>query len=114
MSVVLPMREMAQRQTRWRLLGRGVGLEVLGGVVAAHEAVGVEVDGFGLLDLAPIKVDINGTALTRGVEAQGDTLADEGGVELVDEPEEANGAVLLDLADLLEEKQLVEGAAVRG
>ena len=112
MSVVLPKLEMAQRQTRWRSLRGGVGLEVLGGVVAAHEAVGVEVDGFGLLNLSSIEIDIDRSAHSGGVKAQGDGLADKGGVDLVDEPEEAHGSVLLDLSDLLEEEEFLDNGAV--
>ena len=83
-------------------------MERLGGVVAADEAVLVEVDALGLLVLAPLEVDVHGTASAGGVEAEQDGLADKRGIDLVDDAEEADGAVPLDLAFLLEEKHLVQ------
>jgi hypothetical protein len=81
---------------------------MLGGVVSPHEAVGVEVDGLGLMDLAPVEIDVDGAALSRGVEAQGYALADQRGVDFVNETEKTYGAVVLDFADLLEEKELLD------
>src|SRR3989304_1588738 len=45
----------------------------------------------------------------RGVVAQRDGLADERGIDLEDDAVEADGAIVLDLALLLEEKELGQG-----
>jgi hypothetical protein len=88
---------------RWPALGR----EVLRGVVAAHEAVGVGIDGFGGPTGGRPGRRPGRRACARRVVAQRDRLADERRVDLVDDAVEADGAVLLDLAFLLEEEESV-------
>ena len=62
MSVLLVGLEVAQRQARGRIVepaGRGGAPWSCG---RADEAVGVEVDALGLLDLAALEVDVDGPA----------------------------------------------------
>src|SRR5713101_1751484 len=107
-SVLLSGLEVSQCQAGGRVVEPAVGVERLGGVIALDEAVGVEVDTLGLLDFAPLEVDVHGPATALRIEAQSDGLADQRGIDLVHDPVQADRAVALDLAFLLEEKQIVE------
>jgi hypothetical protein len=81
-------------------------------VVAAHEAIGVDVDALGDGVRAALIVDLDAAGEVAGVVAQGDGLADQRGVDLEDDAVETDGAVLLDLALLLEEEEV--GEVLRG
>jgi len=74
----------AQVLTRLRALGGLLRLEGLGVVVALHEAVGIDVDGLGPVDLAPLVVDVDALPHTLGIETQGDGLADQDGLHFED------------------------------
>ena len=75
-------------------------------MIAADEAVGVGIDGLRRLDRASRKHDVNAAGRAGRVIAERDGLADERGVDFVHDAVEADGAVLLDLAFLLEEEDL--------
>ena len=74
-------------------------------MVAADEAIGVGIDAVGGADGAALDDDGDAAREVRWVVAQRDGLADQRGVDLEDDAVEADGAVLLDLALLLEEKE---------
>jgi hypothetical protein len=57
---------------------------------------------------AALVPDLDGAAELVGVAAQGDHLADEDGVDLVEDAVEADGAVLVDTALLREEEEAAE------
>ena len=93
------------------MAGRRVGAELLGAVIAPDEAVGVGVDGLGGLDRTTRTQDLDPADGVGRVVAERDGLAHEGGVDLIDDAMEADRAVLLDLAFLLEKEDLTEVAA---
>jgi len=78
--------------------------------VALDEAVGVQVDGPGGLDLAPVMPDLHGLAGCGGrVIAQRHPLVHQGGIDLVvDDAAEAGSAVFLHLAGSLEQEQIIQ------
>ena len=91
--------------------GGGLGDdEVPGRVVALDEAVGEGVDAARDLDRLALVPDLDRALvrLLRGVEAEGDALADERGVDLEGDAIERDGAVLLDVALLLGEEVVAE------
>ena len=75
-------------------------------MIAPDEAVGVGIDGLGGLDGTPRKEDVDTAGRAGRVIAKRDGLAHQGGVDLVDDAMQADGAVLLDFAFLLEEEDL--------
>ena len=81
-------------------------------MVAAHEAIGVGIDAFGGADGATLDDDGDAAREPRRVVAERDGLPDERGVDFEDDAVEADGAILLHLPFLLEEKQL--GEVLRG
>lgn len=81
-------------------------------MVAADEAVGIGIDAGGGADGASLDDDRDIAGEARRVIAQRHRLADERGVDLEDDAVEADGAILLDLSFLLEEKE--RGQVLRG
>ena len=74
-------------------------------MVAAHEAIGVRIHAFGGADGAALDDDGDTAREPREAVAQRDGLTDQRGVDLEDDAVEADGAIVLDLALLLEEKE---------
>ena len=83
-------------------------------MVAAHEAIGVGIHAFRSTEGPPVHDDGDAAREPRGVVAERDGLADEGGVDLEDDAVETDGAVGLDLALLLEEKERREVSPALG
>lgn len=81
-------------------------------MVTADEAIGVGIDAGGGADGAPLDDDGHAARQACGVVAERDGLADQGGVDLEGDAMEADRAVVLHLALLLEEKEL--GEILRG
>jgi len=82
-------------------------------VVAAHEAVGVGIDGLGGLDEAAAVMDLDAALPAHGVVPEQDGLADQRGIDLVGDAVQTDRAVLLDFPLLLEEKEIAEIARQR-
>ena len=82
--------------------------ELFGAVIAPDETVGVGIDGLGEVDWAARKQDVDTAGGAGGVVAERDGLADERGVDFVDNAVETDGAIGLDLAFLLEEEEVGE------
>jgi hypothetical protein len=84
--------------------------QLFGAVIASDETVRVGIDGLGGLDRMTGAQDLNAAGGAGRVVAEGDGLADERGVDLIGDAVETDGAVLLDLAFLLEEEDLTQVA----
>ena len=74
-------------------------------MVTADEAIGIGIDARRGADGAALHDDGDAARQPRRVVAERDGLADERRIDLEDDAVEADGAVLLDLAFLLEEKE---------
>ena len=106
--------EVGEVHRRGGFVGRGVAVQQPGGSVALDAGIGVGVEagggacGFGVVD------DLDGARRRCvGVVAQGDGLADEPGVDLVEPCVEAHRSVFHHAAFGLEEEEVVEvGAGV--
>ena len=77
-------------------------------MVAAHKAIGVGIDRLGDVQDAVTEDDGDAARGTRRIVAERDGFADERRVDFVHHAAETDGAVLLHLALLLEEEELVE------
>ena len=96
-----------QRRGRW-LRGGLLAGEGVAGTLAFDEAVGVRIHGPGVLQGLMIMPDLDSTSGRGRIVTQGDPLADQRGIDLVDDAVEADGAVGFDLAHGLEQEQIVE------
>ena len=70
--------------------------ELFGAVIAADETVGVGIDGLGDRDRLTRHEDLDTAGGAGGVVAERDRLADERGVDFVDDAVETDGAIRLD------------------
>jgi hypothetical protein len=107
--ISLPPRGIGERTQlqarRCRFGRRAIDIQGPGRAVAFNKTIGVGLHWLGLLDELALVADLHRTfGCGTGVEAQSYLLAHQGGIDLIEHPIEADGAILLHLALGLEQE----------